>query len=642
MIEIPLRFKGELELPYCSAFIVPTCSEIFFVKLIMKLFVAVVKKNRNGHVGNINADMIETEVENAAELLFPTLNFKESVSRQKWVDVTESVWTYCFSNEPCSEKSSLGNQNLNIKSATYKLGHSDLEADELLQNSALRLDRLRHASGCFAFAHADNLGIDFITDAVNSHPIYFVETPSYTIAATRSNVVNYLIEKFDAEYKLDYDLLGCRDFALQGHFLGRRTGFSNVNCSGVHEHLRFSRYGLEISSWHKKSDNKIVVGSSEYDEIVSSIGNALIGAMRPLQGSTLHLSITGGRDSRLLAAALYNLDNIDVRTATSGTTDHPDVFLGSLIAEKLDWQHKVVQPNVQGKVVYAEDPLERVIRTLDVHDNSTSAWDDFPDYGIYSAKPTMSGVGGEILRGGMTLISRDSISGTEAEQIVRNTMCGGGFFNVDVQNAAVEYARKLRMQASYDPNGALDTYYHEHRNSRWVCNRRNGARTRWNVIDPLMDNRLVLLALDIQASDRWTERLVFDVISKLAPQLRDIPIEGERWRFERAGYPQGVQSDLSDSWHCRENIRATAQMHKFDWRRLQTDSVRKTVVELILDNLNGRCSELFDREKIEAYLSDIKYPTTTWHILTCVMLMNGKWRDHKRGKKNEGIEIVVQ
>lgn len=599
----------------------------------MKIFVAIIKKKNSGSVNNF---LVDDLISSAVESNFPVLEFLNKVKSRKWGGESFGVWAHLYTNEGEWGEGDIYQEDKYI----IRLGYSDTPVSEIICKDVIRLDRIASCTGQFSYISVAPDGVDFVTDAVGTFPAYTAEMDDFYVISSRAGVVSDLCANLRKEGS-KFDLLGCRDLALQGHYLSRRTGFEGVQSSAVHEHIRVSAYGMTSSDWLKKCANPIDTRSTSYQVVVDEVCNALVNSMRSFEGSAMHLSITGGRDSRLLAAVLSNLPTIQVGTATSGVEENPDVVLGKRIAGILGWPHKVVPPKIQELHAVVEDPVARVIRTLDFHDCSTSAWDECPDYGSYSDKPAMSGVGGEILRGGMTLIAKDKISPQEASQILRNTMCGGGFFTEDIQKESIESARPFLMGAVYDPYAALDGYYHGQRNHRWVCNRRNGARVRWNAVDPLLDNRVITCALNVPPEDRWTERLVFDVISRLCPALRDIPIEGERWRFERHKAHDNESSEMKNSWELRSSMKSNQAVRRFDWRLMGDLSFRAKIVGLIMDGVNGRCEELFDKKKLENYLKDIKYPTTVWHILTTVLFMNGVNKNIVRKQKNDNLLIQI-
>ncbi|WP_144984536.1 hypothetical protein [Halomonas sp. C22] len=578
---------------------------------------------------------IDHIVSTAVHKFFPTRHFLEEVSKQCHHNPISGISTWFFSNEAVFEQENII-QNQDIY---FKLGYSDRDCEDVFKDSYIDYDSLEKTAGCFSFIKVSKYGVEVVSDAVGSHPLYFYETDKFFLVSSRVNVIVAVVNFLSISGSVEFDVEGCRQFALQGHYFGRHTGFKNVFSVLVHEYVCISSDEIKFYDWFKSGARDVSIENDSYNLAVKDVANALVNSFKFVGNQDLHLSITGGRDSRLIAAALSHIDSVNVRTATMGDMSDPDVFIGKKLAEKLGWQHSIKPiSKKEGGVVYAEDPVKRTVRALDVHDCSTSAWDDFSDYGRFSSSPTMSGVGGEILRGGMTLTNKTSIDFVDACAIIDNTMSGGSaFFNEETLHNSKLISAEVKSLAISSPHSALDYYYHKHRNAKWVCSRRAGNRTKWNVIDPLMDNSLVCNALRLPASLRWSERLVFDVIGILTPQIRDLPLEGPRWRFDREG--SDVRYKFLDGQENRESFVKNSVKSSYDWRKLQDLSIRCYVKEYLLSNDSHVFNSLFDKFKLESFVENNSYPQTTWHIFTTAVFLNGAWMDSSRPPKLEEIMI---
>ena len=106
---------------------------------------------------------------------------------------------------------------------------------------------------------------------------------------------------------MKYNIEGCRQFALQGHLFERNTCFEDINSSSVHEHISANNRGLKFFDWLKIGSNELSINSYAYKKTLVNSSEAFLNAFKFVTESDLHLSITGGRDSRLLASALSNL-----------------------------------------------------------------------------------------------------------------------------------------------------------------------------------------------------------------------------------------------------------------------------------------------------------------------------------------------
>lgn len=604
----------------------------------MKLFFSIIpKSNQNSSSFSIktefNFELLDYIVSKAVKKFFPVKEFSKEVKKISFISEEKMISSWLFSNEGDLEENHVTQE----KDIYLNLGYTDHNYKEIFKDGYISYKDLEKLSGCFSLIKLSNLGIEVVTDAVGSHPFYFYDTEKYLIISTRTNVLAFVVNQLLTDKDIEYNIEGCRQFALQGHFFGRHTGFKGITSSTVHEYINASAEGLYFYNWLQTGIKEISLESSNYNIVLQDISNALINSFKFVENNDLHLSITGGRDSRLIAAALSNIKNINVRTATMGHPSDPDVLIGEQLAKKLGWQHSIKPiSKSENDIVYAENPVSRVLRALDVHDCSTSAWDDFSDYSHYSSSPTMSGVGGEILRGGMTLTNKSKLSSEEAFAIIDNTMCGGSFFKNDILHASKTISSEIKSLATKNPHDSLDVYYHKHRNARWVGARRNGNRTKWNVVDPLMDNALVCGALKVPSNLRWSERLVFDLIRTLSPQIRDLPLEGQMWRFDRK--EADSKYSFLEGMHLRHSIKKEKNTASYDWRKLTDPSMKSFLKEQILNNQSNVCDILFEKDRLEKHIEENRYPQTTWHIFTMALFTQGAWKDTSRKPKIENIK----
>src|SRR6202008_4458307 len=80
------------------------------------------------------------------------------------------------------------------------------------------------------------------------------------------------------------------------------------------------------------------------------VAGALVAAVAPLRdaGEPVELSLTGGKDRRLIAAALGKAGG-PVVEKTHGFHDHPDVVVAAEIARRLGIEHVVRTPAAPGQ-----------------------------------------------------------------------------------------------------------------------------------------------------------------------------------------------------------------------------------------------------------------------------------------------------
>lgn len=514
------------------------------------------------------------------------------------------------------------------------------------------LDFAVDRGGCFALIRARAGAVDATTDATNSNALYWAESPSLRVVGSRALLVHLIAEHSrhgfpDAELAPRYDLLALRHFPLAGFLLGQGTPFTGVTALGVAERIRVDPWYLRLDKRMPEAYGDVGFGGSDWQNLVSETAEALVGTFEPIPGKELHLALTGGRDSRVLASGLRHLSNsLTITTSTMGMAEDPDVILAKMIAGALGLPHETSPPGgvTDEGTIRAEDPEERIVRILDVYDSMISAWDDVEDYGPPDPIPTMSGVGGEILRGGLVLPHLDELTPEGAAITMRNTMHGGVFYTPPYVQSAKAFSAPLMDICAQDPYRAIDDYYYLHRNARWVSSRRSGARFRRRTFDPLIDNRFIRLVRRVPPANRWNERLAYELVATLAPELRDLPIEGHRWRFERGGPVAGSSGRLEPGWEKRSPLVRTSQTASYTWKTLKDPKMFIRLKELVLSGMRGDLLELLDYRAVERYLDDqgLRYPAVVWHLATLTTMLNRPWSLTTRPIKRELIPVMPE
>jgi hypothetical protein len=345
------------------------------------------------------------------------------------------------------------------------------------------------------------------------------------------------------------------------------------------------------------------------------VADGLVAAVAPLRdaGAPVELSLTGGKDSRLIAAALVKA-GVPVVARTHGFADHPDVVVAAEIARRLGIEHVVRTPAAPGQRV---DVLARIRATVLVADGMLSAFENVgrPDPAASPAL-TAGGHGGELLRGGYAetagrrgaagglrrVLSPASRAARSAELLRRLTTRHIGLIRPGPAAAYVASLAAWAPPLASHPLRALDDFYLVNRAGRWSAAARQAYLLRERLVQPLFDDRVVLAARGVPLADRVSGALSAAVLAELAPALADVPLAGKP--------PAGTQSP-------------------FDWRRQYGDAVTTFLRGYVLDL--GTTSGLFDvvnRQATEKLLTPPHADrATVWALATVACLASGDYRN---------------
>jgi len=394
------------------------------------------------------------------------------------------------------------------------------------------------------------------------------------------------------------------------------------------------------------------------DGRAATAANALVAAVAPLReaGVPVEVSLTGGKDSRLVIAAMIAA-GVPVRARTHGFPDHPDVVIAAEIARRLGVEHEVRMPAAPGEEI---DVLGRIRATVLVADGMLSAFENVgrPDPQP-SAAVTAGGHGGELLRGGYaetaagrlavasphglrTAIEPARRAARAAELLRRLTTRHLGLLR---RGTAASYLVSLAPWSAALARGplqALDDFYLVNRAGRWSAAARQAYLIRESLIQPLFDERVVLAARAVPIADRVSGGLSRAVLAELCPALLDVPLAGKApARAVTAGSEPGGRTPLAAApatgggggptpdGGAAKDAAAGGPSASFDWRRDYGEEVASFLRDYILDQ--GTSSGLFDvisRSAADRLLAAPHAdPSAVWALATLACLVSGDYRN---------------
>jgi hypothetical protein len=223
------------------------------------------------------------------------------------------------------------------------------------------------------------------TSVTRVDPVYVAEVPGAVIVADRAIWAAWTASRLDS-----HDPLHVAALLNPGFPLGSATPFTGVSAltgsttlhvlNGALTRLRAPAGAKAlgpVAGDGPGGGNGSRGGDGPRGDDGGSLGGAravaegLVAAVAHLAdaGQPVELSLTGGKDSRLIAAALVAA-GVPVVARTHGFADHPDVVVAAEIARRLGIEHLVRTPAAPGQQV---DVLGRIRATVLVADGMLSA-----------------------------------------------------------------------------------------------------------------------------------------------------------------------------------------------------------------------------------------------------------------------------
>ncbi|NUO99826.1 MAG: hypothetical protein HOV96_00365 [Nonomuraea sp.] len=486
--------------------------------------------------------------------------------------------------------------------------------------------------GCFSAWLARDGELTASTAINRVCPVFHAETPDLYVVGSRALLVHLAAQTVD---RIDHDVLALQSMIRQGFFLSDETPYKGVSALRPSSRLTVRDGVRTIGETPLPEAAPAPTSNRAKRAAIGELAEALLATVTPLRdlGEPVNLALTGGRDTRILAALLHAA-RVPFRVTTNGLDTHPDVIIAREIAALLKVEHTVIAPpqTAQKDAVLVEHPLSRAWETLRTCEGMTSAYESIVSYLPYSGKPTMSGQSGETLRAGSLNLLQTDLSDKALLRRITTTFCKDApLFTEEANEHARELARPWQTRANRLE--ALDHVYIWYKVGRWQASARAGSLRRGDPVRPFLDNRVVRAALSLDQSWRLSEEVIYTLILRFAPHLRDVRIEGRPWRFA-----EGLTKPWPWSRLPAGHLPTVKTGGGWSWRTSPGPALTDVLREQVLGSLDA-LAPIVNPDEVRALFAGpvVKKPGLAWHLYTVSTLLTGLYP----GKRPEGLEEIT-
>jgi hypothetical protein len=470
---------------------------------------------------------------------------------------------------------------------------------------------------------ADDDGVHARTGVTRVDPVYLAEVSGAVLVSDRASWAAAA-----AGWLAEPDPVMAAAFLSLGYPVGAATPFRGVRALGAQRQLTVAAGRPVMAS--------APGNGTRADGSYGAVAAALVDAVRPLgeRGVPVELSLTGGKDSRLIAAAL-TAAQVPFRARTHGFASHPDVIVAAMIASKLGIEHVVTEPRpvAPERAPDEAEVLARLRSAVLVSDGMLSAFENVgrPDPRLTVSPVQTGGHGGELLRGGYAPAAWSARRPARAWSEARGTEL---FRRMVTRRlgllrpaAAGAYLASLAPFAASLPRGplrTLDDFYLVNRAGRWSAAARQAYLLREPLVQPFFGDQVVRAARAVPLPDRITDRLHRGVLAALCPELLDLPLAGSGWKSGPRTPPVRAAADAGTA---PAGAGAAGADSAADWRRAYGDQMARLLRDYALDlGAAGGMFEIVRRSAAERALAPPQADShAAWALATLAALLSGDW-----------------
>ena len=493
----------------------------------------------------------------------------------------------------------------------------------LLTQASDLSDVMADLSGCLSAVCVAEGELQAATASTRALSVFYAENEDLHLVGTRALHVHLVANGG----KISWNEVALQSMIRQGYFLSDETPYRGVLALGPSSVITVKDGRRRIVTRPLPSARPAPTSAREKRKSIRQLSDALVAAVEPLRAVSepVNLALTGGRDSRLMAALLHAA-RVPFRVTTNGLDTHPDVIIAGAVAARLRTHHTVISPvRTEAKdAVLIPHPSVRTYEVIRACEGMTSAYESIVDYRPYSTMPTMSGQSGEILRGGFLYSQGQTTDKAMRRRVDDFFLKNEPLFTDEANEHARGLAEPWLRRVGENPWEVLDHLYVTYRVGRWHAAARTGSLRRGDPIQPFLDNRVVIEALSLDQRWRHSEEVVYALISRLAPGLQEIELEGKPWRFQAdTAKPQRRW------WQRKPPMRISAppapkRGHNWNWRTSPGPRLSALLGAFVLERADALAC-LVRADALRAFFAEpvVKQPALAWNLYTVAALLTG-------------------
>lgn len=586
-----------------------------------------------------------------------------------WWAPSRKTTLFCWSNDPFENET---DDDLLFQRGEHAVAHAGWIWDPAmhsLQELYAKLSRpdpvdayLTTLSGVYALCRARE-GRATVCNTIAGQPEIFYGSNSHmSIVSTRGLHVASLLSNFDS---IQYSPLGVASLVSMEFCYTDATTYADIRRLAPHSKLTLDPSGISVvpldDEFSNYGENNARATAADFDDLAQCLLNSLdYFKQKP---ANLSISLTGGKDSRIVLAALH-ASGLPFEALTVGQKDHADMVTAGMLCETLGVaHHRVTFAEHTGRIaIDVIRPLAEGIWKMDAgHYNRPSH--PSPTYdSILHAKEhrfSLCGTGGEVIRGVAAGLDRGidtKANLAELQEIalnkVRTVMAGNHWLLREPYRSQCHDWTQHWITTNYNPanpTALLERHQLFINQIKRVSSAINLSAERGGEIDLLLDNQFLRKANRLRAIDRTQNHINFEILQRLAPELIDHPLAESRWCFEAKAPRNGDERGYA----ARTPVSSNKAADEMNYTYMHVGSELRELFreELFGEGQLGRMqdtllAEIVDMQAFEQIFNspDILLPrfyNLAWNILAAKMIVSNRWVDSTMPPDNIQVQYDI-
>lgn len=513
--------------------------------------------------------------------------------------------------------------------------------DQRLKGLIESVDPTRYVAntnGTFAICllNKDSGRMSIYNSFMRMEPVYYSQDKNGVYVANRAVFVNLLAND---RTSIEYDISNMGAFASAGYYVSEYTPFKGVNVMPVNSEIQLKNGKMRMNSIDNAEEligTKKNPTSADYYDLAQALIDSTAGIDTTAQ---ISLALTGGKDSRLLAA-VFSAAGYPIETFTNGFETFPDVIVAQRVARQLGLPHTVNIPQTfndeKSKVSFVladmfAPSLEKIFQSegmISVYENLGPPYR--PNTVVNNKRISIGGNGGAILKGGFAKVYKECNEADFAK--FKSTFCWG-CENLFLPNQQKVFYDQLSeyLESNRSYADIMDRFYFKLRNGRWGASGNSATIVPRKVVKPFFDSVFAKKCMMIDIDLRKNDMANYQILKHINPALTEVPFAEDRWGFEMDGPIDGNMA----AWRLREPVLG----HKFgtsgfNWREAVFTYLKDEMYSKIFAPEASMIFELIDREKLQELFDTpakqkLHPGKVVWNIYTIALMLSHDWWNGK-------------